>query len=119
MFIYCAFVFIGKRNYFIYKCSITAFSYILVNSREKPQCIICPVCRMSCFLYIRCIIWRVLMPWVVCILNKRKPCTIINLCRKHKTYLLFCHLRCKMDYPLYILYCIPVSITVAQPAVNK
>ena len=59
------------------------------------------------------------MPRRVGELHKGKTSSICRLCRQHKPELFCRHLRRQMNNPLNILYRVPVTVTVAQSAVNK
>ena len=119
MLINSSFTTVGKYYNLIYKVNISCFGNVLINCREEPQCIISSVCRMSCCSDIGFIIRRILMSGIVIKLNKRKSATVINLCRKHKSYLFKSHFRRKMNYTLYILNSISVSVSVSKSAIRE
>ena len=119
MFIYRRCSLIRIWNYFVYEFQISGFRNILIHCREQPQCVICPIFRMTCFLHIRHIIRCILMTWIMRKFDKWKSSSIIYLRRKHKADLFFCHFRRKMYHTLDILNSIPVSISVPQPAIGK
>ena len=113
---------IETKTYGVEVCPVLSFderghqknqTAYFVYCREQPECIICPVSRMSCFLYIRSIVRCIFMSRIVCKFNQRKSSSVIHLCGEHKTDFIYCHFRCQMNHTLNILYCIAVTISVS------
>ena len=107
------------RNHFIHKFQMSGLRYILVDGRKQPERIVCTICRMPGLLYIRCIIRRIFMSRIVCKLYQWQSASIIHLCGKHKPDFFNCHLRCKVNDSLYILYRITITVSIAQSTVDK
>ena len=87
MFIYRALVLVSKGDNLVNKGKVSGFGNIFIYSRKQPQSIISPVCGMSCFLYIGCVIRRIFMSCIVGKFNQGQTASVIHLGRKHETNL--------------------------------
>ena len=110
---------VRKRNDFIEKCCVSRLRNIFVDGREEPQGVVSAIGRMTGFLAVGGVIRSVLVSGIVCELDKRQTTAVTHLRGEHKADLFHSHLGGKVDDALYILYGVPVAVTVAQAAVDE
>ena len=110
---------VGKGDYLVQKDGIPRLGDVFVHRGEQPQGVVRPIGGVAGLPDIGRVLRGVLVAGAVGELHQRQAAPVVHLGGEHEAQLLRRPLRLQVDDPLDVLHRVPVTVAVAQAAVDE